>query len=604
MVERYPITNPDEFPFDADVKLNGTAGTGKSTESQERLMLNMEERNLSFFDVTVCTYRTELAREQFEDLQEHDIIPEGVKYSETFMGTIHGVCRRLINKSDEIPITIKDIVSGYHRQLFCEQYGQDYYTHSFESSAGEELFNVFSYMMTNNLSPDTIPNSKLDDWREKWGENANIKRIWNEWEQFKDNPPETVTANKLWDFDELLLIVREAELIPPNEVLIIDEMHDVFPLLNDVIQLWIDKTVPHDDKTVIVAGDPFQVINSYQGATPEFYENTDIPELVLNTTYRCPEEVWNYAQSILSKEFTDIQTVEADSEGGLVAEVSASSFKFKQPFNQWTMAHDTKWTPNYIASEYTNIDQDETVMFLARTQVQLDAIAKQLDKNGIIYAGQIDSSWSSNEELLHLYNALQTFSDVDLPDSEEEYLVDFDKHFVYNIDDSIKLTRPRLKALLDALPDKYIRNTEFSKYKYIDNHMPFVFPVSDTYFALKEEFFRTSLRQLTEELSFSNDEEYSSKMYKALSRYDTTINQYNLPVQLRTIHESKGMQAHTVALYDGITTNIDDALDSTEDRENECRTWFVGASRSSQNLFIMRDAFKNFPESPFLTSLK
>ena len=603
MSKRYPITNPNDFPCDADVKLNGTAGTGKSTEAQERLMQTMEEKNLSYFDVTVSTYRNSLAREQVDNLKQHNIIPNNVSYSDTFIGTIHGICRRLINREDDVDITVQNnIVSSYHKHVFCKQLNVDYYSDGFEKSAGEELFDVISYMLHNNQSPETLPDSQLSSWRDKWGQHASLRSVVDKWEEFKDNPPDEVNADILWQFDELLLIVREAELIPPNEVLVIDELHDVYPLLNDVIQMWISETKKSDDKTVIVAGDPFQVINNYQGASPEFYENTDIPELVLNTTYRCPEKIWNYAQSVLHSEFIDIQDVSASDSGGSIKEVTSATFDYKNMLNKWVMANDTKWTPEHIATEHTDIPNNNDVMLLARTRVQLKAIAKQLDEHGIIYAGQMNSSWSGKEniDLLRVYNALQTLNNVTIPDeaSEDEYLVDFEDSFVYDFDESVEITNPQLKTLIKYIPDKYIRGMENEKRSIIDSQKPYSFPLRETYFAFYNTLFRKPLRELVNEMDFS--ELQTDKLHKALSRYDSKVEQYNLPVQLRTIHESKGMQAHTVALYDGITANIEESLKTTEGRRNECRTWFVGASRSSQNLLLLREGFSSFEESPYI----
>jgi DNA helicase-2/ATP-dependent DNA helicase PcrA len=608
-MDRYPITNPEEYPITADVKINGTAGTGKSTESQERLIRLMKEKNLSYFDVTVCTYRTALAKEQVQDLKNHNVIPQDLKHSDTFIGTIHGICRRLINNSDKVPFSVNDLVTDYHKHIFCtEVYDKQYYNNSPEKSEGEELFAVFSYMLSNNLTPDRISESKLSSWRSKWGKNANLRRIWDKWEAFKDNPPETVDADKLWDFDELLLIVKHADLIPPNTVLIIDEMHDVYPLLNDVIQLWISETTAQDDTTVIVAGDPYQVINEFQGATPEFYQQTDIDELVLNTTYRCPENIWQYAQSILLSEFSSIQDVKAEHSGGKVTELPSSTFSYNYKTNSWNMKNNSKWTPQKIISHYCSLSlQTEdstsynTVMFLARTRTQLKAIEQQIRDSGLIYAGHMDSSWSSNTDLLHLFNSFQKISQAILPESEDEYLVDYDGHFVYNFADTIKLTRPQLKLLLKKLPEQYIRQTDFGKRNYIDQKLPYSFSLNEVYFALTENFFRKSIQELIEDLSLDVSEK--QKLANALERYDTTIEYNNLPVQLRTIHESKGMQAETVALYDSITTNIETSLDTESARQNECRTWFVGASRASENLLLLRDAFDGFDESPFLPQI-
>jgi len=60
------------------------------------------------------------------------------------------------------------------------------------------------------------------------------------------------------------------------------------------------------------------------------------------------------------------------------------------------------------------------------------------------------------------------------------------------------------------------------------------------------------------------------------------------------------LEADNVFLYDGIPGQIHDSITtSTSALRNECRVWYVGATRSSDTLVIVRDAF-DMRQSPFL----
>lgn len=598
-----PIIAKDKYPPNESVKINGTAGTGKSTQSiDKRLIHEIKRRNLNYLDFTVCTYRTSLAEELVNKLKDKNILSKELDPSDTYIGTIHAVARRLINRSPKTDINVNTLVTDQHKQIFLEKYNQTYFNNKIDKSEGEVLFDLFSYMLNNNIPPENIPQDKIDQLNDKWGESkkngstVDIKKIWNDWQEFKDNPPAEVNGNKLWDFDELLLIVREKEIVPPNKFLVVDEMHDAYPLLNDVVQMWINATKNREDATVVIAGDPFQVINEYQGASPEFYENTDLPEIVLDTTYRCPQPVWSYAQRILAQEFNH-NNIKSSSNEGIIKELNAAQFDYDFETGTWSI-QDSKWTPSTIINEHKGKDN---IMFLTRTNHQLGGIADQLDTQGIIYTGQTQNSWTENIELLHLFNMIKTIQQININDTNN--LTDYNNYTIYNFDDSIKITKPRLKALIKYLPDKYIRDSgQYGNNNKWLNSLNYAFSINETYFTLKEKVFTTPITKLIKQLQISK---YNYKrLLEAVNRYDNIIPEKEIDVSLRTIHESKGMQAQTVVLYDGIPQKVYKSLQTQSGRENECRTWFVGASRSSYKLLIMREGFNGLYKSPYLPDVK
>ena len=58
-------------------------------------------------------------------------------------------------------------------------------------------------------------------------------------------------------------------------------------------------------------------------------------------------------------------------------------------------------------------------------------------------------------------------------------------------------------------------------------------------------------------------------------------------VKILTIHWSKGMQATNVFLHTGITRAIDQGMLTKKGRENEAFVWYVGVTRTYNNLVFV-----------------
>ena len=80
----------------------------------------------------------------------------------------------------------------------------------------------------------------------------------------------------------------------------------------------------------------------------------------------------------------------------------------------------------------------------------------------------------------------------------------------------------------------------------------------------------------------------------ALERYERpfpVIESAPVPDVL-TIHASKGKEADTVALYDGIPGAVQRNIRSDpREQRAESRVWYVGCTRAAENLLVFRDQF-------------
>ncbi len=68
----------------------------------------------------------------------------------------------------------------------------------------------------------------------------------------------------------------------------------------------------------------------------------------------------------------------------------------------------------------------------------------------------------------------------------------------------------------------------------------------------------------------------------------------NIKTYIKTIHRAKGLEAETVFLHTGITNKINKSILDYERLKDEARVWYVGLSRTSQNMYIVLDKGKKF----------
>lgn len=575
MSDNIDIFKKEEYPVDKNIKLWGMPGCGKTTQAIERLKKYMEKENLESKDITLCTYRKSLSFELLEKLKNDGLIDKNKKYSDTYIGTIHGICRRIIQDS-ELDYNINNFIDESNKKEFCNMYNKEYYNNSPEKSEGEVLFDIFSYFKNTKNKTGDIPYDKEKEFEKMWGY-YDIKEIIEDWKKYKNK-------NNLYSFDDLLYIVKEEELIPPNEFIFIDELHDAYPLLYDVIKMWIEKT-KEEDGVIIVAGDPLQVINSYQGATPKYFKNIDIPRIVLDKSYRCPEEIWKKGLEVLSYEFknNEIPDIKTHKNNGNVIERERTIFS-KDINNNWSVV-DQELSPNRLSKKHKNI------MFLVRARYQIKPIVKNLKNKGIIYSTKHDSSWDSDKnDKLCIYNTLQKISKMKI--KNEDYNRD-EKHLKYKIKNNTYLKPEEFDCLKKYLPkNKYFYT---KKYK-TDNHL---INLEKLHQVIKKQLLNTSTQEIINDLKL--EIENKQTIQKAYNNYNKTFNKYNLPVEIRTIHEAKGLEKETVVLYDSITENINKNILNNKKTKNECRVWFVAITRSSKNLYILKNSYSNKkPKTPYL----
>jgi Superfamily I DNA and RNA helicases len=323
-LEDAEIAGTDTASADESLRLHGPPGTGKSTQSALRIgALAVDGPQLRPSQMTVVTYRRELAdtiRKRLVDWDAVDV-PDGVDPNSPgsenpfrYWTTIHAAAARATGFFRDLDSDdrLAGMATAQAKIAFCNELGiqykpskpwletrwtvfEDLYQYAKDNLLDAGEWKVVSESRLTPLRSDHGAERLLDEFREQWGAGTSFEEICEQWEQFE-------AEHDVFDFYEQL----EAALAggtPPTRLLVVDEYHDATPLMAAVTERWIDAA-----ETVIVAGDPDQVVNSYRGASPRFFEKLDqrvdhgLPVVRLDRSWRCPDEHFEAVARVLRAE--------------------------------------------------------------------------------------------------------------------------------------------------------------------------------------------------------------------------------------------------------------------------------------------------------------
>jgi DNA helicase-2/ATP-dependent DNA helicase PcrA len=585
------ITGIEEYPADTSVKLNGPPGTGKTTESAARVATLLQEHGYDLSDVLWATYRRSLALDTLDRLAEWGVVSEQErakprKGATRHIGTMHAVANRLVGGLGD-PVGYADKKQfAAKRQLRYDKRSE------WDDPGGRLLFRVFDYAANNLLdlhdAGDREQVPAIDDLRSKYA--GDVGRAWDSWQEYKQREEKI-------DFWEMLKAPLRQGLTLDKDIVVIDEYHDAYPLYAQLAESWID-----DAEIAIVAGDPLQVVNAYDGATPEFYKRVGLPEVALGRAWeRPPAEHWGVATQVLANGHNP-PSVEIDNSGSFHVG-NSPKFSYDSDAGWRVPDPDVARSPARLVE-----DHGMDTMFLTRTQKQAAAIARALEKAGVLYETQTSmdiDGWGAREDMSErtaLYNALQRLTDIKSPDAKQTGLARYGDDGGDRPIDAARFRHREAAALLDHTNHEYLENSRDAVTKVasgietdevvvdgaaLDEHVTGEF--WDVYGRGAGATRHLNKSANRDEGSRLNDHDLGA-LQAALEQNDAPV--VNVETAVRTIHASKGTEAENVVVYDGITSTIRDSMQQdTGAEQNEWRTWYVALTRSRANLFVLRDGF-------------
>jgi hypothetical protein len=576
----------EDMDITDSVAFHGPPGTGKTTTAAATVGRLIRDHGYSIRDVSWVTYRRSLAHDTLQRLAGWDVLDDEqlnnpAKGATRYIGTAHAVGNRCGDIAE-------DPVEGWQRNDFCSKRDMGYWTSEpWEDSAGKLLFRVFDYLANANTTPEdtqalhTCPH--YDDLRDEW--RGDVLDAWRDWQDYK-------AQQQVIDFHEMLSIPLRSGSSPGRPILVIDEYHDVTQLMHDLFSSWMQ-----DAEIVIVAGDPHQVVNAYDGASPSFFEGLDLPEVLLPKSWRVSPEHWGLATDLLANAHDPPQVGTADTPG-LVNDINSPQFEYSSN-SGWALfpRRDKQGSPAWVVDTY-----DGSTLFLARTQLQADGVGRALEAAGIPYRSQQDlRGWNTDrgETRLHLHNALQAIAGYSPDDfghtsglgqyqdgQRDPGAVEIASDAVATLLEAVNartldVTRSEADDICDTL-----RGSDGSLDLYDLRDW------TDPTFWARYTGGAASVDRLNRSaISGDADREFDA-LRRALARHDGPIEPDDIDTWAITIHASKGMEADDVVVYDGVSQRILSGMqDGDRTARNEWRTWYVACSRPRKRLHIMRHAF-------------
>lgn len=593
-LEDAEMVGTDVAAPDDNCRLYGPPGTGKSTQAAFRTATRAIQEGLDPAQMTVVTYRKALASVVRSRLMDWGVfsVPEDAAPGSAsddnpfkFWNTVHAAAARSTDFMEMIEDDAGDGTAGmvdYNTEHeFCDMMGirrnprrpweetkwtvfKNLYDHG-----KRNLLDIGEYRWLDgdkfpSLRSNVAAERRVQAFRDQWG-STSYEAVASEWEEFK-------RRNDAYDFAEQLEYAIVGDL-PPLTHLVVDEYHDATPLMATLTERWIEAA-----DTAIVAGDPDQVVNSYAGASPRFFEelpervDVEMPEIRLEKSWRCPDEHFFGAAAVLREERTPPSL---DTAGpGMFTRWYSDGFSFDKDRGRWRLpAADRKGEPVWLWTEH-----GPDIMYLTRTQRQADAVTAALDRAGITYESQssVGGDWEYRVELMQ---ALAMVKGMDRADAGK----------------SRKLSQPQARKLLNHTAQSALAERLDTIRGEIEGMNGGVTLAQWARWTNKKWWMhytrgRASLNELTKRNELSDRD--LDAMKAAWNRQEQPFT-HDTETRVLTIHASKGAEATDVVVYDGVTSTIEESMTESDDlRENEARTWYVALTRASERCHIVRDGWE------------
>ena len=492
-----------------------SAGTGKTTTLMNLLTETLETtkpKNICF-----TTFTKVGAQEAIDRALDKN--PEySLKNFEGF-STLHALCYRRIPRKQMLgreDYKLLSELTGYS-VTGGSAYGNDGLVYN--NNAGDRILYYNSLGRNLKVSEDEVLNLQIG-----------AKLTADQLAEFNNFYKEFKIKKNKYDFTDQLEQFLEQDINPNFKTVFVDEAQDLSPLQWDVIN-YLSKNAE-----TYIAGDDKQSIFKFAGGDPSSLINKKGKRIVLDTSYRLPSTVLDYAEKI------------------------ADRIQEKQTYK--VKSKNTNGSVQHIHS-LAEVDLSEgTWLLLCRNKVLLSIFEFELMRKKQLFVSSSSDSLFNEKQIKYilLWEQLRRgykFKAADLKQLYHEFLP------------TGSVVKRGSKKLLDEMPDEEM----FDKEALIDN------------FGLRNcEKWNIVFRlpDLTKEVLLKAEKE--GKLENSTD------------VEINTIHATKGREADNVVLLPDMTNITYKGM--LRDEDNEHRVFYVGATRAKKNLYVHVPVTNRFYKMP------
>ncbi|APH38217.1 UvrD-helicase domain-containing protein [Methanohalophilus halophilus] len=472
------------------------------------------------------------SRSTADDIRKRLSDLNGEEVTKDEVNTIHGTCNCLLAEKKNVKLMKPNDYKRFENDTGNKLSKP---THDeTEPSKSRGLVDCWGWMQNTGTPYKKI--TKFPGWKELKIPPSQARKVIKDFQQWK-------LDNDKINFTDMLVEVLRHQLIPDCDVLLVDEFQDLTALQFKIIKLWSENI-----DTVIIAGDPLQSIYGFWGGSPEYFKQFDSEQTVLDKSYRLPAAIWEYACGLANRYNMDIPKIDTTAQEGKIDHLNYKQY----------LAHKSFWKGN----------KNFKVFHLVRSNYQAARIAHEMAREGILWAGI--SGWTK-QEIIVLNILIMA------------------KHGI----EKLVLSKSDILAMLDQFPVNYFSyggskksiKAAIEEEQYRDDYGPLF--VGDSLYKILES------PNPVNYMSNPSDLKYE-KFQAALEKYaeEVTWSEAEATV-LTTIHGSKGLEADRVFLHTGISNKIKKEM--RKDPAEEARVFYVGITRSKEELIVVKDKGKNFP---------
>lgn len=329
-------------------KIYGAPGTGKTTKMLDLLQKEIKE-GISVDRIAFLTHSVAARDEASARIRK--LLPLVQESSFKYFRTIHGVCFSLLSIGKQHVmqpsdfLKFGDLVGIQFSENFTTDVDGDGLPMGYGTSPGNKMLAVRQFAAAQDVSIEQIQ----DQWPDK--NPSTFIDVINQYAKYKQEIAK-------FDFVDMLTMYMEDPTPLDVDVIFIDEAQDL-----SVLQWKVVNAFMANAQRVYIAGDDDQAIYTFIGASPRGFLNYKADqEIILPKTYRLKENIWQFAQNIISQvSYRQKKDIEVNGSGGEI--------------DFWNKP-----------IEYLDFDHPGKTMVIARHHKQLAKVAKALQKHGIAYS--------------------------------------------------------------------------------------------------------------------------------------------------------------------------------------------------------------------------